>query len=618
MTPDVNPEFENLLNYIKRNRGFDFTGYKRSTLMRRVQKRMQVLGIENISEYMDCLEVDSQEFVHLFNTILINVTSFFRDYSTWEYVAAQIIPRIVADKELNEPIRFWSAACASGQEAYTLAILLAEILGVEEFRSRVKIYGTDVDAESIHQARQATYDIKEVADIPPKLLEKYFEHFDGRYTFRKDLRRSVIFGRHNLVQDAPISRIDLLVCRNSLMYFNSEAQTKIITRFAFALKDGGFLFLGKAEMLLNHHKTFKAVDLKRRIFINVGKANKRAIARLLPQNINNEGVNYLVSDVSLRDVTFDLNPQVQVVVDLNGLITLANERARSLFGFNSKDMNYQLQDLQLSHRAGELRSCIDQAAAELRPITMSNVEWTTISGDSQYFEVQVTPLSDLNNILLGISITFIDTTRSKRLQEELEHSNKELEMAYEELQSTNEELETTSEELQSSNEELETTNEELQSTNEELETMNEELQSSNEELQTLNEELRLRSNKFNEANSYLEALLASLRGGVAVVDRDLQVQIWNNKAENLWGLRTAEVQGQHFLNLDIGLPVEQLLQPIRTCLLGQVDYMEVTLEAINRRGKAINCKITCTSMINTAREIRGVILLMEETGDVEK
>ena len=617
MTPDANPEFENLLNYIKHNRGFDFTGYKRSTLMRRVQRRMQALEIENINEYMDYLEVDSQEFVCLFNTVLINVTSFFRDYSTWEYVAAQIIPRIVADKEPNEPIRVWSAACASGQEAYTLAIVLAETLGVEEFRSRVKIYGTDLDAEAIHQARQATYNIKEVADVPPKLLEKYFDRCEDRYTFRKDLRRSVIFGRHNLVQDAPISRIDLLVCRNSLMYFNIEAQTKIIDRFAFALNDGGFIFLGKAEMLLNHNKIFTPVDLKRRIFINAGKVSKRASVLFGPQNTNDEGVNYLVSDVSLRDIAFDLNPLAQVVVNLNGLITLANERARSLFGFSSKEPNYQLQDLPLSHRAAELRSCIDQASAELRPITMSNVEWTTISGDSQYFDVQITPLSDLKNTLLAISITFIDITRSKRLQEELEHSNRELGMAYEELQSTNEELETTSEELQSSNEELETTNEELQSTNEELETMNEELQSSNEELQTLNEELRLRSDKFNEANTYLESLLASLRGGVVVVDRDLQVQLWNNKAENLWGLRTAEVKGQLFLNLDIGLPVEQLLQPIRTCLLGQVNYMEVTLEATNRRGKTINCKVTCTSMINMAQEIRGVILLMEETGDVE-
>lgn len=613
MTPDANPELETLLNYIKRNHGFDFTGYKRSSLMRRVSKRMQLLGIENISEYLDYLEVESQEFVYLFNTILINVTSFFRDRSSWDYLAEQIIPQIVARK-INQPIRIWSAACASGQEAYTLAIILAETLGVDEFHTKVKIYGTDMDEDALHQARQATYDTKEVGGIPPTLLDKYFEHFEDRYTFRKDLRRSVIFGRHNLLQDAPISRIDLLVCRNSLMYFNTEAQTKIIARFAFALNDGGFLFLGKAEMLL-HSNTFKPVDLNRRIFLNVGKVSKRDRALLMPPNHNEEEVNYPISE-SLQDLAFDVNPLAQIVVDLNGLITLANERARSLFSLNPKEMNCQLQDLPLSCRTGELRSWIEQAYTEHRPTIVKDVEWTGISSDNQYFDVQVTPL-DLNNTLLGGSITFVDITHSKRLQEELEHSNTELEMAYEELQSTNEELETTSEELQSSNEELETTNEELQSTNEELETMNEELQASNEELQTLNQELRLRSDKLNETNAYLEAILTSLRSGVVVMDRDLQIQIWNYKAEDFWGLRTAEAKGQHFLNLDIGLPIEQLIQPIRTCLTGQVDYMEVSLEATNRRGRAITCKVTCTPMSNMAREIRGVILLMEETINVE-
>jgi two-component system CheB/CheR fusion protein len=288
-----------------------------------------------------------------------------------------------------------------------------------------------------------------------------------------------------------------------------------------------------------------------------------------------------------------------------------------LFGINPKDLSRPLQDLELSYRPLELRSCIEQVYSERKVVVQKEVEWVTTSGDRQYFDVQLAPLLDINAKILGVSISFIEVTRSKQLQEELEHSNQELEMAYEELQSTNEELETTNEELQSSNEELETTNEELQSTNEELETINEELQSSNEELQTINEELRLRSDQLNQVNSFLESILTSFRGGVVAVNRELQIQIWNNKAEDFWGLRSAEVQGQHFLNLDIGLPVEQLRQTIRACLAGNSQTLEVVLAAINRRGKAIQCKVSCTPLVGRGKEIWGVIMLMEELPENE-
>ena len=177
------------------------------------------------------------------------------------------------------------------------------------------------------------------------------------------------------------------------------------------------------------------------------------------------------------------------------------------------------------------------------------------------------------------------------MQEELQQANQELEMAYEELQSTNEELETTNEELQSTVEELETTNEELQSTNEELETMNEELQSTNEELQTINDELRHRSDELNQVNGFLESILTSLRSAVVVVNRDLLIQIWNNKAEDLWGLRFDEVKSEHFLNLDIGLPVGELRQPIRDCLNAESQLFEIILDATNRRGRMMQCKV---------------------------
>jgi two-component system CheB/CheR fusion protein len=609
---DSTPELESLLNYIKRVRGFDFTGYKRSSLMRRVRKRMQMVGVEEFNDYVDYLEVHPQEFAELFNTILINVTSFFRDRSAWDYISSEIIPQIVARKEAHEPIRIWSAGCASGQETYTLAMILAEVLGIESFKEQVKIYATDLDDEALNLARHASYGTRDISNIPPELLERYFESVNDNYIFHKDLRRSVIFGRHNLVQDAPISRIDLLVCRNTLMYFNAEAQAKVISRFHFALNDNGFLFLGKAEMLLSNNNSFTPVDLKRRIFHQIPQLNRRTRPMLI-NNDEDEETNYLSRHVRLRDAAFDTSVTAQIVVDINGLLILVNERARNLFGLVSLDLNRPLQDLELSYRPVELRSCLDQVYNERRIVFLREVEWTLSSGELQYFDVQLTPLFDMNGDLLGAAITFNDVSRSKRLQQELEHSNQELEMAYEELQSTNEELETTNEELQSSNEELETTNEELQSTNEELETMNEELQSSNEELQTLNEELHRRTEELNTVNAFLSSILTSLRGGVVVIDRDLRILIWNVKAEDLWGLRSDEVQGQHFLNLDIGLSVDSILPPIRSCLVGVKDEpTEMILNAINRRGKTIQCRVICSPLIDLQQTIQGVILLMEE------
>lgn len=321
---EFNADFEALIDYIKRSRGYDFTGYKRSSLGRRVLRRMQTVGIDSYSEYIDLLEVTPEEFIHLFNTILINVTSFFRDRSTCEYVAREIIPRIAARKESTESIRIWSAGCASGQEAYTLAMLVAEVLGAEQFRQRVKIYATDVDEEALDQARHATYNFREVSSVPSELLEHYFESSDNLYTFRKDLRRSVIFGRHDLLQDAPISRIDLLVCRNTLMYFNSETQARIIARFHFALNESGFLFLGKAEMLLSHTDSFVPVDLKRRIFTKVPKGNARDRLLIMGINNHNEEVNSIASHIRLRDAAFDASPIAQIAVDLNGLLSIAN------------------------------------------------------------------------------------------------------------------------------------------------------------------------------------------------------------------------------------------------------------------------------------------------------
>ncbi|MEH2358027.1 CheR family methyltransferase [Nostoc sp.] len=610
---EKDPKFENLLVYLRQSRGFDFTGYKRSTLIRRVLKRMQSLTIENFEEYQDYLEVYPEEFNYLFNTILINVTAFFRDSSAWEYIAEQILPNLIKNKRTSDPIRIWSAGCASGEEAYTLAMLMAQMLGAEEFRQRVKIYATDVDEDTLNQARQAVYSAKDVQAVPDELRQKYFEIIGNRYVFRQDLRRSVIFGRHDLLQDAPISRLDLLVSRNTLMYFNSETQGRILARFHFALNDHGYLFLGKAEMLLMHSNLFTPLDLKNRIFTKVSTVNLRDRLLVMANLVDEESSSRLARNLRLREMGFDTAPIAQIIIDTNGTLVMVNEQARTLFALSPKDLARPFQDLELSYRPVELRSLIERAYTERRPVSLSNVERYLSNTETQYLDVQITPLQETDTSFLGVSISFHDVTRYIKLQDALQRSQQELETTNEELQSTNEELETTNEELQSTNEELETTNEELQSTNEELETMNEELQSTNEELQTINNELSERTTELNRTNIFLASVLKSFQTGIVVIDSSFNISIWNYMVEDLWGLRTDEVVGKSLFSLDIGLPVEQLRSPIRESLSGKKQFQEMILDATNRRGRQIKCYLAITPLLGI--EMQGAVLMMV---DVER
>jgi two-component system, chemotaxis family, CheB/CheR fusion protein len=612
MSPtDHNSDFEALLQYLQQSRGFDFTGYKRSTLMRRVSKRMGSVGLTDFAEYLDYLQVHPDEFAQLFNTILINVTSFFRDPEAWAYTAREVLPRILEQKLGDEPIRCWCAGTASGEEAYSLAVQLAEALGVEQFRQRVKIYATDVDEEALAQARLGGYPSRELEAMAPEYVERYFELMGARYIFRSELRRSLIFGRHDLVQDAPISRLDLLVCRNTLMYFTAETQARVLARLHFALNDSGFLFLGKAEMLLTHTNLFTPVDLRHRLFTKVPKVSLRDRLMVVSQAGHPEAGNHLGRQIRMLEMVNDAMPGAEIVIDSTGQVVLTNERARTWFRINTRDVGRPLQDLEVSYRPLELRSLLDQAYGERRQITVSNIERRNGDAELQYMDLCVTPLLENDHGILGASIIFTDVTRFHLLQEELERSRQELETAYEELQSTNEELETTNEELQSTVEELETTNEELQSSNEELETMNEELESTNSELQAINGELRQRTDEVEQVNAFMESVLGGLQLGVVVVDADLRVKMWYGRSEDLWGLRASEVYDQPLMALDIGLPLSGVRGLVRSTLSEGTSH-ETVLDATNRRGRTIRCRVVASASGVSENGSPNVVLLMEE------
>jgi two-component system CheB/CheR fusion protein len=607
---DLDPAFEAMLEFLKESRGFDFTGYKRSSLVRRVDRRMAQVGIASYTEYVDYLQVHQEEFPSLFNTILINVTGFFRDADSWTHLAEDVLPEVLASRKPSEPIRVWSAGCASGEEAFTAAILLAEVLGPDEFRERVKIYATDVDEEALAQGRHAAYNEHELRGVPTDLREKYFEIQNQRFVFRADLRRSIIFGRNDLVQDAPISRVDVLLCRNTLMYFNAETQEKILGRFHFALADGGMLFLGKAEMLLSHGHLFTPIDLKRRFFRKVPR--KRAVGPGLGGN----GGGYELANGSedlarLRIEALATSPVATLAVTGAGTLASANLRAETLFNLNPRDIGRPFRDLEISYRPLELRSVIDQAVADRRPAWARGVEWARSPTETVFLDIQVVPLGGGDDTDAAVALFFNDVTPYRRLQGDLEYTNRQLETAYEELQSTVEELETTNEELQSTVEELETTNEELQSTNEELETMNEELQSTNDELQTINDELRDRTQELDDTNAFMESILRSLRAAVIVVDKDMIVRVWNERADDLWGLRQEEALGQNLMAVDIGLATEKLKPMLRDIIQGAKEQAEVRLDATNRKGRAINVRVV-GSPLQLQPDSTGAILVIDE------
>jgi two-component system CheB/CheR fusion protein len=397
------------------------------------------------------------------------------------------------------------------------------------------------------------------------------------------------------------------------MYFNAETQLASVRKFHFALSNPGYLFLGKAEMLLNHSDRFEPVDLRMRLFRKngistiQGRVNWNSTASL-PEP--------LARMSKLQTAAVAAGPVAQIVLDASGNVAFVNARAEGLFGVHPPDTGRPFQDLEVSYRPVELRSVIDQVVIDRRAVELRDVTWRRAGiAEPSVFDISVVPLQEPGGELVGAAINFHDVTRYRRLRDELEQANRELEQAYEELQSLNEELETTNEELQSTNEELETTNEELQSTNEELETMNEELQSSNDELQQINDTLNTRSLELDHATRLISAVVRSLGDAVAVFDHRLRVMMWSPGAEELWGLRADEATGSPLSSLDIGLPVDRLLPDIQRILAGEAGpdgqaAAKLTVDAVNRRGRPTRLSVTLSPLHEDDASLHGLLMIM--------
>lgn len=459
---EINPDFEALLDYLKHERDCDLTSYKRSSLMRRFQHRMHSVKIATYQSYLEYLRLHPAEYQALLADVFINVTSFFRDRDAWDYLATEVIPKIIANQRSDEPIRVWSAGCAAGQEICSLLILLAEALGLEACLQRVQCFATDIDTAALAQARQATFSNLEMVGMAPEYLQKYFQQTKKGYVFHPELRRLIIFSQHDLTQDAPMSRIDLLMCRNVLIYFNSDAQAAILARFHFALKNTGFLFLGKAESFINRRQIFTAVNSKYHVYAKGLKLELEDYLAITPKP-RRQPVTRLVPTLQcFWETAFETNASAQLLIDLSLCLLDANTQARALFGLTFHDCNRPFQALELAKLMSS--DLLTQALYSPQSLTkLKNIEWTTATG-THYFNIEISQVLADKNQLLGLTLTFIETSDKKQLMQELESTSAELARVSRLLQAARSELSTAYEELESAQAELEILHQEIHCT----------------------------------------------------------------------------------------------------------------------------------------------------------
>src|SRR6266571_3437500 len=525
--PELGEDLRELLEKLSAQYNFDLREYKEVSLVRRIRARMTQVRAESVSAYSRLLDENAGEHVALINTILINVTGFFRDSEAWKVLAEHVVPRLVEDAADSRSLRIWSTGCSSGEEPYSIAMLLAEHLGDAAENYTIKIYGTDVDEDALTAARQAVYRTEQLKDVPDRLVDRYFTREGQLYRFRREFRRWCIFGSHNLTQAPPLSHIDLLVCRNALIYFTGELQDRILTRFHYSIREDGFLFLGRSESLLARSRLFTPVHQKWRIFRRTSTASLDAL------------------------------PAAVVVIDVNDTILSWNPGAEALLDIPTADaLARKFRDLDISYRVEGLRARIEDVKARHAVSRMDDVMFTRRNGEAVHTDITIAPLFEASRFV-GVVVYALEATEHARLKEQMSRIAEQHATAIEELETTNEEL-------QSTNEELETTNEELQSTNEELETTVEELEVANAELGTLNAQLETRSSELKRLDAYHLGLLNSMEQSVFVTDRALVVTSWNQAAERMWGLRAGEATGRDVMALPLGDATRILRTPLES------------------------------------------------------
>lgn len=562
-----------ILTLLQSRTGNDFSKYKTTTIRRRIERRMNLHQVKGPNAYARYLLENPHEVDVLFKELLIGVTSFFRDPAAFDVLAQTAIPDLIASRPDDRKMRVWVPGCATGEEAYSLAITFRECIEESKRPLSAHIFGTDLDSESIDIARTGHYPEGISADIQPSRLERFFLREENAYRIRKDIRETAIFAAQNLIKDPPFTRLDMISCRNLLIYLDADIHKKIIPLFHYALKPGGILFLGPSETIGMFHDLFEPVDKKWKIFRRKpsGPASQTTIAfsaemrKGAPPAVDRAGETPTEGENIAKLVDRMLLARfapASVVVNRGGEVVFIHGRTGAYLEPASGQPRLNIHDMAREGLDLELAAALQQATKQNAEVRREGVRVRTNGGFS-HVDIHVMRIAEPEALRGLLLITFHPSrgpearSGSRRAAKGGEHRIKEIErqlrFAKESLQTTIEELETSNEELKSSNEELQSTNEELQSTNEELETSKEEMQSLNEELTTVNAELNAKVEDLSRANDDMLNLLNSTEIATIFLDPDLNISRYTEQARRIVNL----------IPTDVGRPLSHLVPDLR-------------------------------------------------------
>ncbi len=573
---------EKVVILLRMQTGHDFSLYKKTTIYRRIERRMRLHQISKIANYVRFLQENSQEVELLFRELLIGVTSFFRDPAAWEQLKSEVLPSLVAGRTTtDQALRAWVPACSTGEEAYSLAMLFKETL--EELRITqnitLQIFATDLDRQAIEKARDGVFPANIVADISAQRLERFFVKVERGYRVAKPIREMIIFAPQNLIMDPPFTKLDLLSCRNLLIYLTPELQKKLFPLFQYSLNPGGFLFLGSAETIGTFTKLFAPIGAKTQLYRRLDSAKPAELIEFPTAFVPKPGAPAKLPKpiVNLQTLADELLLQTYApaaaLTNDQGDILYVSGRTGKYLELAAGRVNWNIFAMAREGLRYELTGAFHKAVRQKEKVTLRNVVVGT-NGGRQSVNITIQPLRKPIGLDGMVMIVFADVVdlpliktggkprrspaRTLILEQELEH-------AHQEAQGIREEMQTSQEELKSANEELQSTNEELQSTNEELTTSKEEMQSMNEELHTVNQELQTRMEELTRINNDMKNLLDSTEIATLFLDNSLCVRRFTSQTSQITKLIPSDV-GRPITDIASALLYPQLAEDAREVL----------------------------------------------------